>query len=67
MKLSEARISGEATALLAAESRAAGGREVSFVADVDEAGVITSARAVARDRYSQVSEPPINPKTWSAN
>ena len=47
MKLAEARISGEATALLAAEIRAAGGREVSFVADVDEAGVITSARAVA--------------------
>ena len=54
MKLSEARISAAATALLAAEIRAAGGREVSFVADLDEAGVVTTVRAVARGTVQMV-------------
>jgi len=54
VKLSEARITAEATALLAAEIRAAGGREVSFVADLDEAGVVTTVRAVARGTVQMV-------------
>ena len=54
MKLSEARISAAATALRAAEIRAAGGREVSFVADLDEAGVVTTVRAVARGTVQMV-------------
>ncbi|HEX3236163.1 MAG TPA: helicase C-terminal domain-containing protein [Gemmatimonadales bacterium] len=41
-------------AALAAEIGAAGGREVSFVAQVDRDGVITSARAVARGTVEMV-------------
>ncbi|MGH7585184.1 MAG: helicase C-terminal domain-containing protein [Gemmatimonadales bacterium] len=41
-------------ALLAAEIRAAGGREVCFVADVDGDGNIAAARAVARGTPEQV-------------
>jgi len=42
------RIAADARAYLAREIAAAGGREVSFVAQVDRDGVVTGARAVAR-------------------
>ncbi len=48
------RISPEVRTLLASEIRAAGGREVSFVADVDENGVVTAARAVSRGTVQMV-------------
>ncbi len=41
-------MSPEVRALLASEIAAAGGREVAFVAEVDEDGAITAARPVAR-------------------
>ena len=43
-----ARLSAAARDLIAHAIAEAGGREVSFVADVDAAGVVTAARAVAR-------------------
>ncbi len=42
------RISADVRAYLAREIAAAGGREVSFVAQIDREGAITGARAVAR-------------------
>ena len=51
---SESRIAAEVRLLLAAEIRAAGGREVSFVADVDAIGIVTGARAVARGTVHMV-------------
>ena len=42
------RIAADARAYLAREIAAAGGREVSFVAQVDRDGVVTGARAMAR-------------------
>ena len=48
------RLSGPVRALLVAEIRAAGGREVCFVADVDGDGTIAAARAVARGTPEQV-------------
>ena len=53
-RLSESRIAAEVRLLLAAEIRAAGGREVSFVADVDAIGIVTGARAVARGTVHMV-------------
>jgi ATP-dependent DNA helicase DinG len=47
-------LSSELKAIVAAEITAAGGREVSFVARVDEHGVIVDARAVARGTASAV-------------
>ena len=54
MTVSVVRIPADVRSLLAGEIRAAGGREVSFVADVDEEGVITAARAVARGTVQMV-------------
>ncbi len=48
------RLSPAARRILADEIAAAGGREVSFVADVDADGVITGARAVARGTVDMV-------------
>ena len=48
------RIAPGVRAYLAAEIAAAGGREVSFVAEVDRDGVVTSARAVARGTVDAV-------------
>jgi ATP-dependent DNA helicase DinG len=48
------RIVPEVREYLAAEIAAAGGREVSFVATTDAAGIITSARAVARGTVDMV-------------
>jgi ATP-dependent DNA helicase DinG len=48
------RIAPGVRAHLAAEIAAAGGREVSFVAQVDRDGVITDARAVARGTVEMV-------------
>src|ERR1041384_6347650 len=48
------RLSPSVTTLLAREIAAAGGREVCFVGTVDEAGVITEARAVARGTADEV-------------
>jgi len=42
------RIDGSVQRFLAGEITAAGGREVSFVATVNDAGIVTAARAVAR-------------------
>ncbi|MDH3289382.1 MAG: helicase [Gemmatimonadota bacterium] len=47
-------LSSEVRAIVAAEIAAAGGREVSFMARVDEHGVIVDARAVARGTASAV-------------
>jgi len=52
--VSDVRIAPDARHLLATEIRAAGGREVSFVAEVNEAGMVTSARAVARGTVQMV-------------
>lgn len=54
MPLTQSRIASAVRVLLAAEIRAAGGREVSFVADVDEEGLVTAARAVARGTVQMV-------------
>jgi ATP-dependent DNA helicase DinG len=48
------RIAPGVRALLAGEIAAAGGREVSFVAEVDRDGVVTAARAVARGTVDMV-------------
>ena len=48
------RIAPGVRAYLAAEIAAAGGREVSFVAEVDRDGVVTGARAVARGTVDMV-------------
>ena len=48
------RIAPGVRAYLATEIDAAGGREVSFVAQVDRDGVVTSARAVARGTVEMV-------------
>ncbi|HEV8674183.1 MAG TPA: JAB domain-containing protein, partial [Methylomirabilota bacterium] len=48
------RLSPKVTTLLAREIAAAGGREVCFVGTVDEAGVITQARPVARGTVEEV-------------
>ena len=48
------RIAPGVRAHLAAEIAAAGGREVSFVAQVDRDGVVTEARAVARGTVEMV-------------
>jgi ATP-dependent DNA helicase DinG len=48
------RISPDIRAYLAAEIAAAGGREVSFVVEVDREGVVTGARVVARGTVDQV-------------
>ena len=48
------RIAPGVRAYLAAEIAAAGGREVSFVAEVDRDGVVTGARAVARGTVDAV-------------
>src|SRR5688572_31978790 len=48
------RIAPGVRAYLAAEIAAAGGREVSFVAEVDRDGVVTAARAVARGTVDMV-------------
>ena len=48
------RLSPSARELLAAEIAAAGGREVSFVATVSDAGVIVDARVVARGTIDTV-------------
>nr|MBA2626586.1 hypothetical protein [Gemmatimonadales bacterium] len=48
------RIAPGVRAQLAAEIAAAGGREVSFVAQVDRDGVVTGARAVARGTVEMV-------------
>ncbi len=48
------RIPPEVQARLAAEIAAAGGREVSFVAQVDAAGAIAAVRTVARGTVDQV-------------
>ena len=48
------RLAPEARARLAAEIAGAGGREVSFVAEVDGDGVIVSARPVARGTVAAV-------------
>lgn len=52
--MSASRLSPEASARIAAEVRAAGGREVSFVAEVDAGGQVTSVRAVARGTVAMV-------------
>ncbi|HEX5003920.1 MAG TPA: helicase C-terminal domain-containing protein [Gemmatimonadales bacterium] len=54
MPVTSARISTEARTVLAGEILSAGGREVSFVADVDAEGCITGARAVARGTVQMV-------------
>jgi ATP-dependent DNA helicase DinG len=51
---SSERIAPGVRAVLAAEIAAAGGREVSFVAEVDRDGVITAARPVARGTVDMV-------------
>src|SRR4029078_7995063 len=48
------RIAPGVRAYLATEIDAAGGREVSFVAQVDRDGVVTSARAAARGSVEMV-------------
>ena len=48
------RIAPGVRAFLAGEIAAAGGREVSFVAEVDRDGVVTAARAVARGTVDMV-------------
>src|ERR1043165_3463694 len=48
------RLSPKVQTALAREIAAAGGREVCFVSTVDEAGVITEARAVARGTADEV-------------
>src|SRR5687768_1582947 len=48
------RIAPGVRAYLAAEIAAAGGREVSFVAEVDRDGVVTGARAIARGTVDMV-------------
>src|ERR1051326_7603158 len=48
------RLSPTVRTLLAREIAAAGGREVCFVGSVDEAGVVTAARAVARGTADEV-------------
>src|ERR1043165_1761361 len=48
------RLSPKVTSLLAREIAAAGGREVCFVGTVDEAGVITDVRPVARGTADEV-------------
>jgi ATP-dependent DNA helicase DinG len=48
------RIAPGVRALLAGEIAAAGGREVSFVAEVDRDGVVTAARVVARGTVDMV-------------
>ncbi len=52
--MSGERLAPEVRARLAAEIRAAGGREVSFVADIDGEGVVVAARAVARGTVHMV-------------
>ncbi len=52
--MTEVRIATDARHLLASEIRAAGGREVSFVADVDADGCVVGARAVARGTVQMV-------------
>ncbi|HEV8123774.1 MAG TPA: helicase C-terminal domain-containing protein [Gemmatimonadales bacterium] len=48
------RIAPDVQAYLSREIAAAGGREVSFVAQVDDDGVVTSARVAARGTVDQV-------------
>src|ERR1041385_6733077 len=48
------RLSPNVRTLLAREIAAAGGREVCFVGSLDEAGVVTEARAVARGTADEV-------------
>jgi len=48
------RIAPDAQAFLTREIAAAGGREVSFVAQVDDEGVVTSARVAARGTVDRV-------------
>ncbi|HYA52046.1 MAG TPA: JAB domain-containing protein, partial [Streptosporangiaceae bacterium] len=52
--MSSDRLPPEIRASLAREIQAAGGREVSFVASLDPAGVIVTVRAVARGRVDMV-------------
>ena len=54
MTTPSSRLSPTVTTILAREIAAAGGREVCFVGSVDEAGVITQARAVARGTVEEV-------------
>jgi ATP-dependent DNA helicase DinG len=48
------RLTTEASLFLAGEVRAAGGREVCFVASIDEQGMVASARTVARGTPDEV-------------
>jgi ATP-dependent DNA helicase DinG len=48
------RLPGEVRQYLAAEIAAAGGREVSFVAEVDDRGIVVRARSVARGTVDRV-------------
>jgi len=49
-----ARLAPGVRAFLAAEIQAAGGREVSFFADLDQDGVVTGARVGARGTVDMV-------------
>jgi ATP-dependent DNA helicase DinG len=48
------RLTTEASLFLAGEIRGAGGREVCFVASIDEQGMVASARTVARGTPDEV-------------
>src|ERR1043166_8694642 len=54
MTTPSSRLSPTVTTILAREIAAAGGREVCFVGTVDEAGVVTAARPVARGTVEEV-------------